>query len=107
MRQDRALTRASERIGDGGALLVGKAVGGGGVSGVGGPIIARPHEVDRRQDHQYRPKQREPAAGEEGAEAGRGEHGADIQLVIGQINNTPQPGNSMGRAKHMLCPTHF
>lgn len=75
MRQDRVLARASERIGDGGALVVGEAVGGGGVSGVGGPIIVRTHEVDRRQDHQHRPQQREPAAGEEGAKAGRGEHG--------------------------------
>lgn len=67
------VARASERVGDGSALVVGEAIGGGHVGGIGGLVLSRSHEVDRRQDHQHRPDQREPAAGEEGAETGCGE----------------------------------
>lgn len=74
------INRQSEDAVDRGLLLIGGGVGGGtgggtlpSLRGAGSAIILAggAHELDRGQDHQHRPKQRHPAAGEErgGADA--------------------------------------
>lgn len=66
----------SESVADRSLLLIGES---GGIAPLPCRLLVRTavggaDELDRRQDHQHRPKQRHPAAGEEGGQADA-EHG--------------------------------